>query len=111
MDREGNLAEESYFIGELMFVIYQNEKEHFTIAKFKVNETNEELDEHEIVAKRYLATLQEATPYTFYCQVEHHPNYRHQYNVDYYQLYIPDSKSELVDYLSSDLFQLIGPKT
>jgi len=111
MQEDKNVNEEGYFIGELMFVIYQNEQEHFTIAKFKVIETNEDFEEDEIVAKGYFANLNEVTSYTFYGQTEYHPTYGLQYNVTSYQLYIPNNESGLIDYLSSDLFHGIGPKT
>lgn len=111
MKEERKVTEDSYFIGELLFVIFQNEHEHFTIAKFKVIETNEEFEEGEIVAKGYFANLNEGSSYSFHGQIEHHPTYGQQYNVTSYQLYVPNDKTGLIDYLSSDLFRGIGPKT
>lgn len=111
MKEERKVTEESYFIGELMFIIFQNEHENFTIAKFKVIETNEEFEEDEIVAKGYFANLNEGTSYFFHGQVEYHSTYGQQYNVSSYQLYIPDNETGLIDYLSSDFFPGIGPKT
>lgn len=104
-------AEAGYFIGELLFIIFQSEEENFTIAKFKVIETNEDFEDKEIVAKGYFANLQENMPYTFYGSIEHHPTYGMQYNVNSYQMHIPDHKTGLIDYLSSDMFHGIGPKT
>src|SRR5690625_5241982 len=111
MQEDKNVNEEGYFIGELMFVIYQNEHEHFTNYKFKVIETNEDFEEDEIVAKGYFANLNEVTSYTFYGQTEYHPTYGLQYNVTSYQLYIPNNESGLIYYFSIDLFHGIRPKT
>lgn len=111
MVMEDHLKEQSYMIGELLFVIFQNEQENFTIAKFKVIETNEEYEEEEIVGKGYFKNLQEGTPYSFFGEIENHPRFGLQYNIESYQTYIPDSETGLIDYLSSDLFYGIGPKT
>ena len=43
--------------GELLYTIYENESENFTIAKIKVLETTEKLEEKEIVAKGYFCTM------------------------------------------------------
>lgn len=104
-------SQSSYFVGELLHVIFQNEHEHFMIAKFKVIKTNEEFDEDEIVAKGYFGNLQSGMAYFFNGFIEHHPQYGMQFNVQSFQVYIPDHKTGLIDYLSSDLFHGIGPKT
>ncbi|HLS35420.1 MAG TPA: ATP-dependent RecD-like DNA helicase [Bacillota bacterium] len=111
MGKEMQTQEDSYFIGELLFVIFQNEQEHFTIANFKVIDTNEEFPEEEIVAKGHFTNLNMNTSYVFYGEIVHHPQYGMQYDVHAYELYIPDDRTGLINYLSSDLFYGVGKKT
>lgn len=100
-----------YMRGELLHMIFQNEAEHFSIAKFKITETNEDISEKEIVGKGYFGHLQEGVQYTFYGQCVHHRQYGLQYEITSYETYVPNTKDGLVDYLSSDLFYGVGRKT
>ncbi|WP_026906298.1 SF1B family DNA helicase RecD2 [Paucisalibacillus globulus] len=102
---------QEYIKGELLYTIFQNDIEHFSIAKVKVLDTNLKYDEKEIVVKGYFTQLLEGTVYQFFGQLERHPKYGQQYNVTTYQSFIPDTKDGLVAYLSSDLFHGIGKKT
>src|SRR5690625_302005 len=104
-------AEKGYIQGELLYTIFQNESEHFTIAKFKLIATNEDYKEKEFIGKGYFSNLQDGTTYSFYGEFETHPKFGVQYNIHSYQTYIPDSKDGLIAYLSSDLFYGVGKKT
>nr|CDQ35404.1 Exodeoxyribonuclease V alpha chain [Virgibacillus halodenitrificans] len=106
-----SIAEQGYVKGELLHTIFHNEAEHFSIAKIKVIETNEDLKEKEIIAKGYFSNLQEQTAYLFYGLFENHPKFGLQYRVTSYKTYIPDTTEGLIAYLSSDLFYGIGKKT
>lgn len=108
---EQQTFQQSYIIGELLFIIFQNEHENFTIAKLKVMETNEPNIEKEVIVKGYFRNIHKGIPYKFFGEIEHHPRFGLQYNIHTYQTYVPDSKTGLVDYLTSDLFYGIGPKT
>lgn len=110
-DQSNEIEEQGYIRGELLHTIFRNEHEHFTIAKFKVLETNEDYKEKEIVGKGYFSTLQEGTTYTFFGVFESHSKFGLQYNVHSYQTYIPNSRDGLIAYLSSDLFYGVGKKT
>src|SRR5690625_1205987 len=103
-DLSNDNEEQKYIQGELLYTIFHNESEHFTIAKFKVIATNEDFKEKEIVGKGYFSNLQEGTTYSFFGEFETHPKFGLQYNILSYQTYIPDSKEGLIAYLSSDLF-------
>ncbi|WP_404453617.1 ATP-dependent RecD-like DNA helicase [Oceanobacillus kapialis] len=105
---EGDIG---YIKGELLYTIFHNETEHFSIAKIKVLETNEEFQEKDIVAKGYFSNLQENTPYFFYGEFEKHVKFGLQYNVRSYKTFIPETKDGLIAYLSSDMFYGIGEKT
>jgi len=106
-----NEQENSYIRGELLYTIFQNEVENFSIAKLKIIETNEPYEEKEIVGKGHFIHLQEGMQYTFYGSFKHHVKYGLQYEVKAYETYIPDTKDGLITYLSSDLFYGIGKKT
>ncbi len=106
-----SIAEQGYVKGELLHTIFHNEAEHFSIAKIKVIETNEDFKEKEIIAKGYFSNLQEQTAYLFYGLFENHPKFGLQYRVTSYKTYIPDTTEGLIAYLSSDLFYGIGKKT
>ncbi|WP_164668520.1 SF1B family DNA helicase RecD2 [Virgibacillus doumboii] len=103
--------EQGYIKGELLYMIFQNESEHFSIAKIKVHDTNENYNEKDIVIKGYFSNLQESTVYRFYGAFEKHVKFGLQYKVNSYQTFIPETKDGLIGYLSSDLFYGIGKKT
>ncbi|MBM7597854.1 exodeoxyribonuclease V alpha subunit [Virgibacillus halotolerans] len=102
---------QGYVKGELLYTIFHNETEHFSIAKIKIHETNEDYKEKEIVAKGYFSNLQEQTTYTFYGVFEKHAKFGLQYKVSSYQTFIPETSDGLIAYLSSDLFYGVGEKT
>lgn len=108
---EKDRSEKGYIQGEILYTIFHNETEHFSIAKFVIHQTNEEIDEKEIVGKGYFTNLQEGTTYTFYGHFEYHPKFGKQYAIKAYETYIPSSREGIVSYLSSDLFYGIGKKT
>ncbi|OZU89866.1 ATP-dependent RecD-like DNA helicase [Virgibacillus indicus] len=110
MEQQSN-NNRKYIKGELLYTIFHNEAEHFSIAKIKIIETNEDFKEKEIVAKGYFSNLQEQTTYCFYGDFEKHAKFGLQYKVDSYQTFIPDSKDGIIAYLSSDLFYGVGKKT
>ena len=102
---------QGYIRGELLYTIFQNKDEHFSIVKIKIIETNEDYKEKEIVSKGHFSNLQEGVAYSFYGHFENHPKFGLQYHVNSYQTYIPESRDGLITYLSSDLFYGIGKKT
>lgn len=110
-NQSSNNQENGYVKGELLYSIFQNESEHFSIAKIKVHDTNEAYKEKDIVIKGYFSNLQESTVYCFYGTFERHAKFGMQYQVSSYQTFIPDTKDGLIAYLSSELFHGIGQKT
>lgn len=111
VERSTGKMEKGFIKGELLYTIFQNEHEHFSIAKIKILETNERFDEKEIVGKGYIATLQEGVVYNFFGQIETHPKFGKQYQINAYETFIPDTRDGLIAYLSSELFYGIGKKT
>ncbi|GAB3806538.1 SF1B family DNA helicase RecD2 [Virgibacillus kimchii] len=110
MDRQ-SAENRKYIKGELLYTIFHNESENFVIAKVKVLETNEDYRERDITLKGYFPELQEQIAYYFYGVFEKHAKFGLQYRVHSYETYIPDSKTGLISYLSSDLFYGVGKKT
>lgn len=105
-----NEEERGFIKGEILFTIFENEAEHFSIAKLKVSDTNEPFKEKEIVGKGYFANLQEGSTYFFYGKLIKHPKFGMQYDVDSFETFVPATKDGLISYLSSDLFPGIGAK-
>src|SRR5699024_3680936 len=100
-----------FFKGEVLHTLFRNEREHFSIVKIKIEETNTTYKEKEIVVKGYLSQLTEGMTYYFYSEFVQQPKVGKQFIVHSYQTYIPDSEDRLITYLSSDLFYGIGQKT
>lgn len=103
--------EQGYIRGTVLYTIFQNESENFSIIKIKIEDTNEDYDENEIVVKGYFSELTEGNSYNFYGSFDHHSRFGKQYRAESYQTYIPDTKEGLISYLSSDLFYAVGKKT
>lgn len=102
---------ENFIKGELIHTIFSNAAEHFSIAKIKIDDTNESYQEPEIVIKGYFSELQPGEVYVFYGKIVEHKRFGTQYDVSHYKRYLPDTKEGLIAYLSSDLFYGIGQKT
>src|SRR5690625_1908696 len=100
-----------YIRGEIVFTIYENSENHFTIFKVKIHETNERYEDEEIVCKGNVMRLQKGVVYEFYGQLVNHPKFGTQYNVEAYQTFIPETADAVITYLSSDLFPGVGKKT
>src|SRR5690625_491334 len=92
------MNKQGFVKGEILYTIFHNEHEHFSIAKLKVHETNEDYDEKEIVVKCYFSNLQEGIVYSFFGQIENHPKFGKQYHVNRYQTFIPNDSDGLVSY-------------
>src|SRR5699024_10481973 len=97
--------------GEIVFTIYENAQEHFSIAKIKIHDTNEMYKEKEIVGKGHFINLQKGVIYQFYGQLTHHAKFGLQYDITSYQTFVPKTEEEVIVYLTSDIFQGIGKKT
>lgn len=103
--------EKTYIRGKLLYTIFQNEQEFFSIAKISIEKTNEDLDDSEIVIKGHFTNLHEGTLYNFYGHFDHHPKFGKQYHIDHYEMYVPNDRDGLISYLSSDLFPGVGKKS
>ncbi|MFG6494043.1 ATP-dependent RecD-like DNA helicase [Fictibacillus sp. UD] len=104
--------ETSRFIkGTLIATVYHQSESLYTVARIRVKETNENYNEKEVMVTGILPPLREDELYLFYGKFKDHPKYGKQYEVEFFQKEMPQSKEAMVQYLSSDLFKGIGKKT
>ncbi len=108
---ERPLEEKGYIRAKLNRTIFHNHNEKFSIANVHILETNEPIEDKEIVVKGHFMPLEEEQEYVFYGDIQIHPKFGKQYNVFTYKKELPKTKDSLIRYLSSDLFQGIGKKT
>lgn len=111
MEELDGQTKKSFIKGELVHTIFENEAEHFSIAKIRILDTNEEIAESEIVIKGYISRLNPTETYVFHGSFEEHKQYGKQYQVEQYERFVPTTYDGIVAYLSSDLFYGIGKKT
>lgn len=114
MDQDTSLEKSNtkgFVQGEIVFTIYENANEHFSIAKIKIHDTNEDYKEQEIVGKGHFINLQKGVSYQFYGQLTHHAKFGVQYDITSYQTFVPETEEAVIAYLSSDIFHGIGKKT
>ncbi|WP_163537848.1 ATP-dependent RecD-like DNA helicase [Gracilibacillus sp. YIM 98692] len=111
MEMQQVVDQKNFIKGEMIYTIFENKQEHFSIAKIKVIETNQAIEEKEIVVKGYLRRLDPGETYEFYGKLVEHKKFGRQFQVDSYQRFLPESKEGVIAYLSSDLFPGIGKKT
>src|SRR5699024_2526844 len=101
----------SYVMGEILFTIYSNEADLFTIARMKIHDSNINYDENEIVIQGYFGNLQQSVLYTFYGDLFEHKTFGLQFKVQAYETYVPKTRDGIVQFLSSDIFPGVGKKT
>lgn len=106
-----NEALETYIKGHPIVTIFRNEENLYTVLRIKVEETNVEFKEKEIVVIGYFPHVYEEETYIFYGKFQEHPKYGRQFNVTHVRKDIPKTKQGIIQYLSSDLFKGIGKKT
>lgn len=111
MESNLNSEEQGFIQGEIIFTIYENVKEHFTIAKVKVIDTNEAYEDKEIVAKGHFTNLQPGVTYDFFGRLITHATFGLQYQIDSYKTFVPATRDGVIAFLSSDIFKGIGKKT
>lgn len=106
-----NTAEQGFIQGEIIFTIYENVQEHFTIAKLKVIKTNEAYEDKEIVAKGHFTNLQPGTTYEFFGELVTHATFGLQYQIESYKTLVPETREGVIAFLSSEIFTGIGKKS
>ena len=83
----------------------------YSIVRVKIQETNIQYDEKEIIVVGYLPQLAEDDLYRFTGNMKSHPKYGMQFQIETFEKEVPTTEQGIIHYLSSDLFSGIGRKT
>jgi len=102
----------NYIKGNVRRILFESGN-GYKVGLFKVKETNDEsLNEYinkTITFTGVFMPLNNEQTYTFYGKLTTHVRYGIQYNVENYEISMPNDNEGLIIYLSSDLFKGIGP--
>ncbi len=93
--------------GKIMYVLFHNDTNFYTVAKFKV------ADEHErtITITGTFPSAETDVLYVLYGSYVEHPRYGMQFKVDNYEKPLPSEEEGIVRYLSGEAFKGIGKAT
>lgn len=105
------LPEKTYVVGKVAAIFFQNPSNFFKVLLVRIEETNAEYREKEIVVTGSFGEVQEEESYRFFGEMVEHPKYGEQLKADTYQKEQPTSENGLIHYLSSEKFPGIGKKT
>lgn len=111
--QQGNLfeTEKLFILGRPIATIFHNETNMYTIMRVKIQETNLQYEEKEIIIVGYFPRLNEDELYRYTGTLKSHPKYGMQFQIETFVKEVPATEQGLVHYLSSDLFTGIGRKT
>lgn len=99
----------SYIKGTISKIIYRNNYNGYTVGLIKIKESDEEVGKIETFTG-VLPEFNEKTIYQLNGTFTTHNKYGYQFQVDSFEIILPEKKDELIDFLSSNLFP-IGEKT
>ena len=113
MAQQGDLFEENklFVLGRPFVTIFHNESNMYSIVRVKIQETNLQFEEKDVIVVGYFPRLTEDEIYRFTGILKSHPKYGRQFQADTFTKEIPATETGVVHYLSSDLFPGIGRKT
>jgi exodeoxyribonuclease V alpha subunit len=104
--------QKKYIKGTLITMIFHNDDNLYSVARFRIKETNESsYDEKEVVITGHFPLVHENEMYTFFGVFKDHPKFGKQYHVEHFRKELPETKAGVVQYLSSELFSGIGKRT
>lgn len=105
----------SYILGNIKKIIFESNNSPYKVGLFKVKETNDEealgYVNKVIGFTGNFGEINDDVDYIFYGYMFNHPKYGIQYNVESYEISIPNDIDSLILYLSSGVFKGIGVKT
>ncbi|WP_059171239.1 ATP-dependent RecD-like DNA helicase [Bacillus sp. FJAT-27445] len=115
MDQQNSLdlfSEQGKFVkGRPIVTIFHNESNLYTVARIRVDETNDTYEDREAVITGYFPKLHDQESYLFFGEFKDHPKFGLQFQVTHFRKDIPQSKQGVIAYLSSEMFKGIGRKT
>ncbi len=100
-----------FVLGRPIVSIYHNPSNMYSVVRVKIQETNLQYEDKEIMVIGYFPQLVEDELYRFTGVVKNHPKYGQQFQVDTFVKEVPATETGVIHYLSSDLFPGIGRKT
>ncbi|MFC7684579.1 ATP-dependent RecD-like DNA helicase [Ureibacillus sp. GCM10028918] len=100
-----------FILGRPIVSIFHNATNMYSIVRVKIQETNLQYDDKEIIVVGYFPKLNEEELYRFTGTLKTHPKYGQQFQVDTFVKEVPATEQGIIHYLSSDLFSGIGRKT
>lgn len=104
--------DEDLIVGQVDAIYFENPSNFYKVMRIRVDmDQTALLIDEEMVVTGYFAAIHPETTYQFFGSLTHHAKYGEQFAVTRYQQLMPTSKKGLVEYLSSDRFKGIGPKT
>lgn len=111
--QQGDLFEQEklFVLGRPFVTIFHNESNMYSIVRVKIQETNIQHDEKDMIVVGYFPRLTEDEIYRFTGTLKSHPKYGRQFQADTFTKEIPATETGVIHYLSSDLFPGIGRKT
>lgn len=103
---------EELVVGSVESIIFQNDQNYYKVIRVQVDtDQSSFLVEDELVLTGQFVSLHFNTTYQFFGKVVTHPRYGDQFAVTRYQQVMPTTRKGVIDYLCSDRFKGVGPKT
>jgi exodeoxyribonuclease V alpha subunit len=106
-----NEGREDYIKGELLHLIFHNEESLYTVAKVRVNEASQKIDDKEITVVGMMTEPDQEVTYEFKGAMSEHPRFGRQFKFVQFKKVLPETEQGIILYLSSDRFPGIGRKT
>lgn len=100
-----------FILGRPIVSIFHNATNMYSIVRVKIQETNLQYDDKEIIVVGYFPKLNEDELYRFTGTLKSHPKYGLQFQIETFVKEVPATEQGIIHYLSSDLFPGIGRKT
>ena len=100
-----------FILGRPIVTIFHNATNMYSIVRVKIQETNIQYEEKEIIIVGYFPKLGDDELYRFTGNMKSHPKYGIQFQVETFEKEVPTTEQGIIHYLSSDLFTGIGRKT
>lgn len=103
--------EQLFIVGRPVVTIFHNAQNLFSIVKLKIQETNTDYKDKEIIVTGYFPSVTDDALYRYTGQLKQHPKYGLQFQAATFEKEIPATETGVVQYLASDLFPGIGRRT
>lgn len=102
---------ENYIVGEVLTIYYSNPSNFYKVLLVKIEESDEEVKEKQVVITGNFGQIQEGDKYRFNGKWTDHPKYGVQFQSTKYLKEKPSSEEAIINYLSSPRFKGIGKKS